>query len=420
MSQKICSLREDVIKGLPKLAALTLTAAPAPSVPTIPNCKILGFRSRNNRVYTREAVQAAAAKYEGCKVNLDHNTGSEPRKFSERFGRLVNVRFTPEGLFGDLQYNPAHPLAEAFRWWVAHDPNAIGLSHNATAEVQTTAHGTELVTEIRDVDSVDLVADPATTKGLLESYQERNVMDPMETMDQDPAVQMPPGETQPTQEADGDGDFAAHLGNAILAIINDTGMSTDDKKKKVLQALKLMDDGTEAEAMEPITEDDTPEMDGSASDVLEGEPDEDTISLPPDEVEEGEDYGTDDEAAAMEAALLGSDEEMPLPMPTKKKAEESVDPKIAALTAELDALRVQEALRVKRAKALKACKEAKLPKEAITKVFVGQLLQLKESEWKPLVADRAAIAKRTVKPISAPATVAGDTYESFVRDLLAN
>lgn len=412
MSQKICSLREDVIKGLPKLAALTLTAAPAPSVPTIPNCKILGFRSRNNRVYTREAVQAAAAKYEGCKVNLDHNTGSEPRKFSERFGRLVNVRFTPEGLFGDLQYNPAHPLAEAFRWWVAHDPNAIGLSHNATAEVQTTAHGTELVTEIRDVDSVDLVADPATTKGLLESYQERNVMDPMETMDQDPAVQMPPGETQPTQEADDEGDFASHLGNAVLAILNDASMSTDEKRKKILGALKLMDEEPAAGAepgLEPIVEDDTPAMDGSESDVL-----------PPDEVEEGEDYGTDDEAAAMEAALLGSDEEMPPPMPTKKKAEESVDPKIAALTAELDALRVQEALRVKKAKALKACKEAKLPKEAITKVFVGQLLQLKESEWKPLVADRAAIAKRTVKPISAPATVAGDTYESFVRDLLAN
>lgn len=411
MSQ-IRNLREDVVKGLPKLTALTLTAMAPDATPTIPNCKILGFRSRNNRVYTREAVQAAAAKYEGCKVNLDHNTGSEPRKFSERFGRMVNVRFTPEGLFGDLQYNPAHPLAEAFKWWVANDPNAIGLSHNATAEVQTTAQGTELVTEIRDVDSVDLVADPATTKGLLESYNERNVMDPMETMDQDPAVQMPPPAAEQTAHEAEDGDFASHLGNAVLAILNDASMSTEEKRKKILGALKLMDDEAaagDAVGAEPVIEDDTPEMDGSSSDIL-----------PPDEVEEGEEYGSDDEAAAMEAALLGNDDELPPPMPTKKKAEESVDPKIAALQAELDALRVQEALRAKKAKALRACKEAKLPSEAITKVFVGQLLQLKESEWKPLVDDRAAIAKRTVKPISAPAAVAGDTYESFVRDLLAN
>lgn len=417
MNKTLRTIREDIVKGLPKLTALTMTALATEAVPTIRNCKILGFRSRNNRVYAKEAVQAAAGKYEGCKVNLDHNTGSEPRKFSERFGRVVNVRFTPEGLFGDLQYNPAHPLAEAFKWWVANDPNAIGLSHNATAEVQTTAHGTELVTEIREVDSVDLVADPATTKGLLESYQERTAMEPMKHMDQDPAVQVPPPVAEPAQEAEADGDFAAHLGNAILAIINDAGMSQDDKKKKVLQALKLMDEGEE-----PITEDDTPEMDGSASDVMEGEPDEDSISLPPDEVEEGEDgYGSDDEAAAMEAALLGGDDDELPPAPlAKKKTEESVNPKLAKLLAELDAYKVKEALRTKKAKALKACKEAKLPGEAITKIFVGQLMQVNESEWKALVADRKAIARKHSKPLSAPAAVAGDNYDTFLRDLLTH
>ena len=41
---------------------------------------------------------------------------------------------------------------------------------------------------------------------------------------------------------DDDDNFAAHLGNAIMEIVNDKGLTTADKRKKVLGALKLMDD----------------------------------------------------------------------------------------------------------------------------------------------------------------------------------
>lgn len=406
---RIINIMEDVIKGLPKMAAAVVT--PREKTPTIPGCKILGFKSRNNRTYTKEAIQAAVSKYEGVKVNLDHNTGTDPRKFSERFGRMVNVRFQPgQGLFGDLQYNPKHPLAEAFNWWIKNDPTAIGLSHNATAEVKNTAEGGEIVTEIRDVDSVDLVADPATTRGLFESYNERNrTMNPEDEMPEmaPPAPINSDMGDAPVDEAIDEGDnYAEHLGNAIMAIVNDAGLSAADKRKKILGALKLMDD----EGAEPVEENDEEMMDPNAGGMPPVEPIDENEDMEP--VEEG-----DEEAAAMEAALLGPDGEPDGDeMPMKKPAQESVQ--VAKLKAQLDAYRVQESLRKKRARLLRTCKEAKIPTEAITTVFVTQLMKLKESAWPKLVADRKAVAKRTiVKPVST-SVAATDTYTQFINELI--
>lgn len=409
---KIISIMEDVVKGLPKVAAVAVVARGEKTPPpTIPGCKILGFKSRNNRTYTREAIAQAAHKYENAKVNLDHNTGTDPRKFSERFGRMVNVRMEADGLYGDLQYNPKHPLAEAFCWWIKNDPTAIGLSHNATAEVKNTAEGGEIVTEIRDVDSVDLVADPATTRGLFESYNERKGnMNPDENPEMAPPPQVNTDMNQaPVDEAiDDDGDFASHLGNAILAIINDAGLSSDEKRKKVLGALKLMDDGKEE--VPEADEEEAPE----AGDMPAEPIDEDM-----EPVEEGDYADGDDETAAMEAALLGPDNEPDGDeMPMKKPAQEAVQ--IAKLQAQLDAYRVQESLRKKKASLIKACKEAKIPSEAVTPIFVTQLMKLKESAWPKLIADRKKVAKVSIqKPVST-SVVATDSYTQFVTELLNN
>ena len=389
------------------MAAMTVVAHGENSPPpTVPGCKILGFKSRNNRTYTREALIKAAHKYEGVKVNLDHNTGTDPRKFSERFGRMVNVRMQGDGLYGDLQYNPAHPLAEAFRWWIKNDPTAIGLSHNATAEVQNTATGGELVTEIRDVDSVDLVADPATTQGLFESYTERT-----RQMNEDETGMVPPAintDMDAAPAGDEGEDFASHLGNAIMAIINDASLSAADKRKKVLGALKLMDDDQVAEG-EP-----EPDGDEMAPPLPALEPiDED------EDMESVDEADGDDENAQMEQDLLGDEEAPGKAPPFKKKAEESINPKVQALMAELDAYRVKESLGLKKTKLLRKCKEAKIPTEAVTTIFVTQLMRLKESAWPQLIADRKAIAKRnTVKPISTSVAVVSESYDNFVTDLL--
>lgn len=133
--------------------------------------KILGFRSHNGNRYTSQALQAAKPLYEGIKVNVNHPPhGQEksPRDYRDRLGKVINVRLTESGLYGDFQYNPKHPLAEQLAWDAKHSPENLGFSHNAEGRGRKV--GDEfLVEEILLVRSVDLVADPASTRGLFEA-----------------------------------------------------------------------------------------------------------------------------------------------------------------------------------------------------------------------------------------------------------
>ena len=136
--------------------------------PVVSGVKVLGIESKNGRKYPIEVMRKALKQYEGAIVNIDHPAGSEPRSYEDRFGRLTNARMETDGIYADLAYNPKHPLAEGFQWWVKNDPKAIGLSHNAQAKTKMNQEGVEEIEEIVKVDSVDLVAEPATTAGLME------------------------------------------------------------------------------------------------------------------------------------------------------------------------------------------------------------------------------------------------------------
>lgn len=135
--------------------------------------KILGLESRNGRRYREEALLRAVALYDGAKVNVNHarTGGVAARDYQDRLGiiRGTMVR-AGEGLFGDLHFNPKHALAEQLIWDAEHAPENVGFSHNVLA--RTSHDGTRLVVEaITKVESVDLVADPATTRGLFESQE---------------------------------------------------------------------------------------------------------------------------------------------------------------------------------------------------------------------------------------------------------
>ena len=134
--------------------------------------KILGLESRNGRRYRTQALAEATQLYEGAKVNVNHpKTGPlAPRDYQERIGVIRNVTLREtEGLFGDLHFNPRHTLAEQLVWDAEHAPENVGFSHNVTAH--TARGGKEVIVEaITKVHSVDLVADPATTRGLFESH----------------------------------------------------------------------------------------------------------------------------------------------------------------------------------------------------------------------------------------------------------
>jgi hypothetical protein len=132
--------------------------------------KIIGLPSRNGRRYLPQALSQAASLYEGAKVNVNHPKGHPlaPRDYQDRIGviRAVESR-DGEGLFGDFHYNPRHALAEQLVWDAEHAPENVGFSHNVLA--RTARQGDDVVVEaITQVQSVDLVADPAATRGLFE------------------------------------------------------------------------------------------------------------------------------------------------------------------------------------------------------------------------------------------------------------
>lgn len=132
--------------------------------------KLLGLTSKNGRTYRESALVSAITLYEGAKVNVNHPKGSPlaPRDYQDRLGVVREVKHRAgEGLFGDLHFNPKHALAEQLAWDAQHAPEQVGLSHNVLA--RTTRNGdTTVVEAITKVESVDLVADPATTRGLFE------------------------------------------------------------------------------------------------------------------------------------------------------------------------------------------------------------------------------------------------------------
>lgn len=132
--------------------------------------KILGVKSRNNRVYPIETLRDAAPLYENAKVNVNHPDGSpnESRKYQDRVGSIKNVTLQENGLYGDFHFNPKHPLAEQMLWDAEKAPENFGFSHNVEAVVRL-ENGAQIVDKIVRVRSVDLVADPATTSGLFES-----------------------------------------------------------------------------------------------------------------------------------------------------------------------------------------------------------------------------------------------------------
>lgn len=133
--------------------------------------KVLGLSSRNGRVYPPETLREAAICYEGAKVNVNHPKGdpASPRDYQDRLGSIRDVTFRDNaGLFADLHFNPRHALAEQLIWDAGHASQNVGFSHNVRA-VTEQKDGKTVVMKIVCVNSVDLVADPATTAGLFES-----------------------------------------------------------------------------------------------------------------------------------------------------------------------------------------------------------------------------------------------------------
>jgi len=131
--------------------------------------KCLGYESQNGRRYAPDGVSPQL--YEGADVNIAH-PGADGRRSDgtgSRFGRLVNARRGVGGIYADLHYLKAHPMAERICEAAERMPQAYGLSHVVDDGDYDADPSGKLITRVYRVDAVDIVADPATTNGLFES-----------------------------------------------------------------------------------------------------------------------------------------------------------------------------------------------------------------------------------------------------------
>jgi len=192
--------------------------------------KVLGLASGNGNDYAPAVLEKALPLFESCKVNLDHPARSgkkEDRKVAERWGKLTAPRVAPDGLYGDLLYNPHHPLTESILWWAENMPDCLGLSQYGKGTGRKKDDGRWQVESIDSVASVDLVADPATTKSLFESLEPD-----MPTEDATTPVQTAGDHVQQMADA-----FA----NGVMAVVKDTSLDLQGKMKKIKDILKAQE-----------------------------------------------------------------------------------------------------------------------------------------------------------------------------------
>lgn len=130
----------------------------------IRNCHLLGWKSLNNREYLASGVDAQL--YENAPVNLGHVKPGQVRSLADRIGRIVNARKGPSGVFGDFEYLRSHPMANVICEAAERMPTAFGFSHTARGREKPGTAG-RVIEALQVVESVDLVLDPATTKGLV-------------------------------------------------------------------------------------------------------------------------------------------------------------------------------------------------------------------------------------------------------------
>jgi hypothetical protein len=158
-ARRVITLREDV-RGRPR----SVDAAAG----IVRGVKVLGLVSDNGRRYLAEAVRAAAPLYEGKGVYLDHpaRPGLQ-RSARDRIGWLQRVRVEADGLYADLHLLTSDPASAKILEAADKRPELFGLSHNAEGKGDHEG-GVFVVSEITEVRSVDLVADPATNKSLFE------------------------------------------------------------------------------------------------------------------------------------------------------------------------------------------------------------------------------------------------------------
>lgn len=374
----------------------------------IRDVKILGWKSKNkNRRYSQNGVDPTL--YEGAVVNIDHadteNPKSGPRPLAARFGEVVGIHKNNDGLFAkELHYNPKHPLAESILWMAEQKPHLFGCSQNAFGDVYEDASG-EIVETVTEVRSIDLVSEPATTKGLHEGVNDEDEDDlppnPDEAPIDDAGGDLPGGDDDEIP-LEGPPDADASPG------ADDAGGDDD---------LNLMD--TEDDVAGPP--DGAPGIDIS----------DETLAIMTKVINSNLDPKAkkkkiasliDTHHSMMQEGLMKTQARVAKGLKTlteaKKYLSESKDPAVrksaTALIGTLDRYEVAAKIKGKKELAESLCGRAKLPKDAVTPHFIKQLVECEnEREMMEAIEDRRSIVGiatgRKPKSVDPTAIVEGVT-----------
>jgi hypothetical protein len=207
--------------------------------------KLLGESSRNKRRYARKGMKEAAPKYEGKKSYVDHpdrTNLSEDRKFADWAGVFKNSRYVEgQGIFADLHLRKEGSHFRGILEAAQKFPTAVGFSHVAEGESRM-EDDEEIVESIKEVFSIDLVTDPATTAGFFESVEHNELREAAETLPEDNAIRklviemIDGGYANPAPGAEKDQPVDAV--SQITAILRDAIAALADSLKAVAKANK--------------------------------------------------------------------------------------------------------------------------------------------------------------------------------------
>jgi len=131
--------------------------------------KLLGWNSTNGgprgRRYLPEGVDPRM--YEGRHAYIDHAEKGRARKSGDKFGWYANVVKEADGVYGDLHFLRSHPMSERVCEAAERRPDLFGCSHTASGR-ERVRDGESVIEAVEAVESVDVVAQPATVNSLSE------------------------------------------------------------------------------------------------------------------------------------------------------------------------------------------------------------------------------------------------------------
>ena len=409
--------------------------------------------SANNRIYSDKAIGTLTSMAEGSKCFMDHPSKTSIREtdgvrsVNDFIGIFENSRREGNKVIANLQCRESY--FDLLKDIALMQPHGVGMSINSRVKVFQDEKGVEHVADIDTLRSTDLVSSAATTSNLWESLSEKieeNKNDELEILlettesrvkDKFKILMIEEGIIQDQLDNEKIQDEirdVTWVANRLLdKTIHDSELNITDKKSKIIEIF----DDLESEIRkrlsgikESLKENEQMDMNKlktehpelvtailkeaqKAGDVvkLQGDLDKVKTNLT--------DAQTDLDTSKTELQEV-NDKVTALTEQIKAKDKEIVEAKDknSELEKELDEIKVAEAFADKKAKINKQISESKLPKDAVTDVWVNDLMKLEDIEEGATVEDQVKerITDRTTLINKESGKVKG-SGEEFTQDL---